>query len=200
MRWIYRSAAAVFFFTALTLTAAPKVNIPAPDFVGVTAEGETIHLASLRGHIVVLEWSNHECPYVRKHYESGNMQSLQKKWTDRGVVWLTVLSSAPGKQGYVDPSRAQELTVERDAHPTAVILDARGKIGKLYDARTTPQMYIIDEKGTLVYMGSIDDERSLRKSSLEGARNHVDEALSELMSGKPVTIQVSAPYGCSIKY
>lgn len=200
MKWLFRSAAIVLFLAVMPLAAEPRLNAPAPDFVGISARGEQINLSSQRGNVVVLEWSNHECPYVRKHYETGNMQSLQEKWTGRGVVWLTIISSAPGKQGYVDPGQAIELTRRRGAHPTAVILDAQGNIGKLYDARTTPHMYVIDERGMLKYMGSIDDKRSLRKSTVEEARNHVDEALRELMNEESVTIQVSTPYGCAVKY
>jgi hypothetical protein len=149
---------------------------------------------------VVLEWTSHECPYVGKHYRGNNMQALQKKWTGQGVVWLSVISSAPGQPGYVSPQQANKLTADRDAAPTAVLFDPTGKVGHAYGARTTPHMYVINGEGVLVYKGGIDDQPTARLQDLKGARNFVDQALSENSQGKPVSVTTSRAYGCSIKY
>ncbi|NNJ94475.1 MAG: redoxin domain-containing protein, partial [Halobacteria archaeon] len=133
-----------------------RVGEPAPDFEGVDTSGNVQRLADYRGKIVVLEWTNHDCPYVRKHYNAGNMQAQQREAAAQDVVWLSVISSAPGKQGHVSPAQADELTTSRDAKPQAVILDTEGRIGRAYNAKTTPHMYIIDAAGKLVYMGGID--------------------------------------------
>lgn len=178
----------------------PQVGEPAPSFTGVTSTGETIALEDLRGKTVVLEWTNHDCPYVVKHYGSGNMQALQKEAADDGVVWISVISSAPGTQGHVDAETANGLTASRDAAPAHVVLDPEGEIGSAYDARVTPHMYVIDGDGTLVYMGGIDDRPSTRPESLEGANNHVRAALTALAEGRAVDPAVTRAYGCSIKY
>ena len=180
--------------------AAPEVNAPAPEFSGLTTSGETVSLANFKGKTLVLEWTNHDCPYVRKHYGSNNMQTLQKETTADGVVWLSVISSAPGTQGHVEAAQADELTVSRDAAPTAIILDPEGTIGKAYAARTTPHMYIIDAEGVLRYKGGIDDKPSSSKSSIEGAHNYVLAALADMGAGREVADPVTRPYGCSVKY
>jgi len=149
---------------------------------------------------VVLEWTNDGCPYVGKHYGTGNMQMLQKHYTEQGVVWLSVISSAPGHQGYVDGERANQLTGDRQAAPTAVLLDPEGTVGRLYGAKTTPHMYIVDPEGTLIYMGGIDDVPSARWRDVENAENYVRTALDEALAGKPVTTAITRPYGCSVKY
>ena len=149
---------------------------------------------------MVLEWTSHECPYVGKHYRGNNMQALQKKWTGQGVVWLSVISSAPGQPGYVSPQQANKLTADRGAAPTAVLFDPTGKVGHAYGARTTPHMYVINGEGTLVYKGGIDDQPTVRLQDLKSARNFVDQALSEISQGKPVSVTASRAYGCSIKY
>jgi len=154
----------------------------------------------LRGHIVVLEWSNNQCPFVGKHYRSGNMQALQKEATSKGVVWLTVLSSAPGEQGNVTAAEANELTRSRGAAPTAVILDSSGVIGRAYGARTTPHMFVIDKTGTLVYMGGIDDRATTDVADIAPAKNYVRLALTAVMSGTAVADPITRPYGCSVKY
>src|SRR5208282_939167 len=141
-----------------TAHAAPQVGKPAPDFSATDANGRTVKLSDYRGKIVVLEWTNDGCPYVKKHYKSGNMQSLQKDAAAKGIVWLTIISSAPGEQGYVDGTGANQLTISRGAAPAEVLLDPQGKIGHLYDARTTPHMFIVNAEGMLVYMGGIDDK------------------------------------------
>ena len=144
--------------TAFSLTAYASVNVgkPAPDFTGVDSQGSKHTLSQYKGKTVVLEWTNHECPYVKKHYNSGNMQKLQKNATNNGIVWLSIISSRPGKQGHVSGEQANQLTQSRNAAPTAVILDETSEIGLLYGAKTTPHMYIIDKTGQLVYMGGID--------------------------------------------
>lgn len=187
---------------ALTPTAhaAPKVGAPAPEFTGATTSGASLSLADLKGKTVILEWTNHDCPFVRKHYGSGNMQALQKEATADGVVWLSVISSAPGTQGYVQPGEADRLTRDRGASPSHVILDPEGGIGKAYGARTTPHMYVIDAKGVLRYMGGIDDRPTTRPADVEGANNYVRAALSDMKSGREVATPVARPYGCSVKY
>jgi peroxiredoxin len=178
----------------------PKVGQPAPAFSAVDDHGTTRSLADYAGKFVVLEWHNQGCPYVQKHYNSGNMQRLQREWTAKGVVWLTIISSAPGTQGYVTPAQSQAYTNEEHASPTAVLLDPSGTVGHLYDARNTPQMFVIDPKGTLIYDGAIDNRPTPNPASLEGATNYVDLALGEALAGKPVTTPVTVPYGCTVKY
>jgi hypothetical protein len=185
---------------ATTLSAAPQVGQPAPAFTATDTKGRTHSLSDFRGKTMVLEWTNHGCPYVQKHYETGNMQALQKDAADDGIVWLSVISSAPGTQGHVSPERADELTQSRDAAPTAVILDPTGKVGKAYDARTTPHMYVINAEGTLMYMGAIDDRPTARHSDIEGARNYVREALAAMEDGDDIPNKVTRAYGCSVKY
>ena len=190
----------VMLAVAGTAAGAPDVGKPAPGFTLPDSDGKQHALADYRGSYVVLEWTNHECPFVRKHYNSGNMQKLQKEATAEGVVWLSVISSAPGTQGHVSPAEANELTRERDAAPSAVLMDPEGTVGKAYGARTTPHMYIIDPQGTLIYMGGIDDKPSTRLSDVETATNYVRVALAEVKDGKPVSDAVTRPYGCSVKY
>jgi peroxiredoxin len=184
---------------ATAAQAVPKVGEAAPAFSATDSNGKTVQLSDYRGKFVVLEWSNAECPFVKKHY-SGNMQSLQKEETSKGVVWLTVISSAPGKQGHVDGKQANALTKERGAAPTAVLLDPSGKIGHAYEAKTTPHMYVVDPKGTLVYMGGIDSIASADADDIPKAKPYVKLALAEAQAGKPVTDAVTKPYGCGIKY
>ena len=183
-----------------TALAAPEVNRPAPAFPGTASDGSTVTLAGLRGKTVVLEWTNHDCPFVRKHYGSGNMQALQKAAAAKGIVWLQVISSAPGEQGHVDGPTAIRLNTERDAAPSNTLIDVDGTIGKAYDARTTPHMFIIDSEGTLVYMGGIDSIRSSRQSDVPKAVNYVHEALQAMEKGASVPNPVTRPYGCSVKY
>lgn len=180
--------------------AGPRVGAPAPDFTAVDTNGRPISLDEYRGRTVVLEWTNHECPFVKKHYEGQNMQALQKKWTERDVVWLTVVSSPPGEQGFTTAELANELTATRGAAPTAVLLDPKGDVGRTYRAQVTPHMYIIQGDGRLAYMGGIDDRPSARADSLQGAKNFVDAALTELAAGKPVTTTTARPYGCTVKF
>ena len=172
----------------------------APAFMLTDSNGRARTLNEFKGKTVVLEWTNHQCPYVGKHYRGNNMQALQKKWTGQGVVWLSVISSAPGEDGHVTPQQANQLTSERNAAPSAVLFDPKGAAGRAYGARTTPHMYIINGDGVLVYMGGIDDKPSARLEDLKGAKNYVDQALTEMAQGKPVSANRSRAYGCSVKY
>ena len=181
--------------------AAPlRINELAPDFRGIDSNGATHNLSDFSGKVVVLEWTNHQCPFVRKHYGASNMQTLQAEATDQDVVWLSIISSAPGQQGYVTAAQANELTASRGASPTAVILDPDGQIGRLYSARTTPHMYVIDPQGNLRYMGRIDNIPSADPADIAGATNYVRAALNSLQAGQPVETTVTQPYGCSVKY
>ena len=177
----------------------PEVGKAAPTFSVADTNGKTHSLAQYRGKWVVLEWLNHGCPYVRKHYDGGAMQALQKKYADK-VVWLSVVSSAPGKQGHFSNEEANELTKEKNAAPAAVLIDSSGTVGRSYHARTTPHMFVINPQGNIVYMGGIDDKNSTRAADLKTARPHVDLALQEALAGKPVSVASSQPYGCSVKY
>jgi peroxiredoxin len=180
--------------------AAPKVGQPAPAFTATDSRGNSVSLAEQRGKFVVLEWTNDGCPFVQKHYRSGNMQALQQAARADGAVWLTVISSAPGKQGHVTGAAADALTEAHKASPTAVLLDESGTVGRAYDARTTPQMFIVDPQGTLIYAGGIDSIPSADTEDIARAKPYVRTALAEAMAGKPVTDAVTKPYGCSVKY
>jgi len=184
------------------VNASAEVTIgkSAPDFTLPGSDGASHSLSEYRGKFVVLEWLNAECPYVRKHYESGNMQALQKKYTDTGVIWLAVNSSAPGKQGHLTAELANEFVAAKKASPSTILLDPDGRVGKLMGASATPHMFVISPTGNVIYAGAIDDNDSTRLSSIEGATNYVASALDEGMSGKRVTIASTQAYGCSIKY
>jgi peroxiredoxin len=172
----------------------------APDFTAVDSNGKSHQLSGFKGKTVVLEWTNDGCPYVQKHYGAGNMQALQKAANEAGVVWLTVVSSAPGTQGHVVGAAANKLTTDRKAQPTAVLLDPTGKVGKLYDAKTTPHMYVISPQGKLVYAGAIDDKPTANQADIKGARNYVTEALTAVAAGKGPAVATTRAYGCSVKY
>lgn len=180
--------------------SAIEINQPAPNFTGKTADGQTISLDQLRGKTVVLEWTNDGCPYVRKHYNSKNMQGLQKDATGKGVVWVQIISSPPGMQGFADGPRAIALNAERGAVPSKTVLDPEGKIGRLYGAQVTPHMYIVDAKGMLAYKGGIDSIASSRAEDLPRAVNYVREALEAMAIGKNVPNPSTRPYGCTIHY
>lgn len=180
--------------------AQPEIGKPAPDFTLKDLSGKDHKLSDYKGKIVVLEWVNYGCPFVKKHYESKNMQNLQKAATDAGVVWLAVCSSAPGKQGNETPETAKAKTTELGSAATAYLKDEDGSVGKLYDAKTTPEMFIVDKEGTLVYMGAIDDKPTPGPESIASAKNHVKAAVMEVMDGKPVTTATTKSYGCSVKY
>lgn len=177
----------------------PETGKAAPAFRVADTNGKTHSLDQYKGKWVVLEWLNHGCPYVKKHYGGGAMQALQKKYAGK-VVWLSIVSSAPGKQGHHSNEEANELTKEKGAAPHAVLIDETGTVGRAYDARTTPHMFVINPQGNIVYMGGIDDKNSTREADLKTARPHVDIALQEALAGKPVSVATSQPYGCNVKY
>jgi len=193
-------AATLALGLSTSAVAAPTLGQAAPGFTAKDGEGKTRSLAEFKGKTVVLEWTNGGCPYVKKHYDSANMQGLQKSATKDGVVWLTLISSAPGKQGYVAPGEAKTWKASTGAGSTALLLDPGGQVGKAYDAKTTPHMYVVDKAGKLVYMGGIDDKPVADPASLKGAKNHVVAALADVKAGRAVSTPASKPYGCSIKY
>lgn len=180
--------------------AAPEIGQTAPDFTTQTVEGETITLSALQGQPVVLEWHNHECPFVVKHYQQGHMQALQKAYVDKGIKWLRVISSAPGKQGHLSDDDAKTLIAEAGVSANYTIRDESGEIGKLYDAKTTPHMFVIDAEGALAYMGAIDSIRSVNSDDIAKATPYVSNALDALIAGEAITVSSTAPYGCSVKY
>jgi peroxiredoxin len=180
--------------------AQAVVGSAAPAFTATDSHGQSHSLDQYRGKYVVLEWHNQGCPYTKKHYESGNMQSLQKEWTAKGVTWFTVISSAPGEQGYQTDAQENAYLAEMHADPTAVLMDPQGKLGHLYGAKTTPEMYVIDPSGKLIYEGAIDDRPTPDVSDIKGADNYLNDALTEAMAGKPVLKSYTRSYGCSVKY
>ena len=195
-------------FTALAVIAAcaasgarPRSSAsPRPTSRSPTSNGKPVSLSDFRGKTVVLEWNNPGCPFVKKHYGSGNMQKTQAAAAKDGVVWLTINSGAPGKQGHMNGAEAKAFVASAGARPAAYLLDPRGVVGKAYDAKTTPHMYVVNKAGTLVYAGGIDDKPTANPADINGARNHVLAALSELKAGKAVSVATSRPYGCSVKY
>lgn len=193
-------ALAALAVMAAPAAAAPVVGQPAPNFKLADTNGKAVTLADYRGKTVVLEWSNPECPFVKKHYGSGNMQKAQAAAARDGVVWLTINSSASGKQGHMNGGQAKSFVSKAGARPSAYLLDPRGVVGKVYDAKTTPHMFIVNKAGTLVYAGGIDDKPTPNPADVTSARNHVLAALAELKAGKAVSVSTSRPYGCSVKY
>ncbi|MFP4275975.1 MAG: thioredoxin family protein [Wenzhouxiangella sp.] len=186
---------------ASPLSAAPTIGQPAPDFSVIDTQGQVHALSDFAGQTVVLEWTNHDCPFVVKHYSAGNMQDQQRLARDKhGAVWLTVISSRAGEQGHVSPDQADELTTSRNAYPSAVLLDESGDMGRAYDARVTPHMYIIDADGILRYMGGIDSNPSRHPADIPDATQYVVAALEQMAAGEPVGEAVTRPYGCTIKY
>lgn len=192
--------AALFIALPQTASATPDVGKPAPSFTGTDSRGKAISLDGYKGKTVVLEWTNHDCPYVRKHYSADNMQTLQREAAKDGIVWLQVISSAPGLEGHVAGPEAEALNRKRKAAPSGTVLDPDGKIGRLYAARHTPTMVVIDPKGTLAYYGAIDDNSNWHPDSIKGARNHVRTALADLKAGRAVSVAKTRAYGCSVKY
>jgi hypothetical protein len=185
---------------ALSADATPRPGTHAPAFAVKDIAGRTVSLADYSGKTVILEWTNNGCPFVGKHYDSGNMQALQRRFTAVGDAWLTVVSSAPGEQGYVTPDQARADIARWHAAPTDYLLDPDGVLGHLYDARATPHMVVIDPRGTLVYIGAIDDKPSVDVADVKTAKNYVSMALEELAAGKPVSVSATRDYGCSVKY
>lgn len=195
-----KSLIAALFTLSGAAVAAPAIDAPAPAFLGATSSGETISFDQFKGKTIILEWTNDGCPFVQKHYETGNMQATQKAANKLDVVWITVISSAPGKQGHADAVRANLLTAERAAEPDFVLLDEDGSVGKAFGAKTTPQMALIDQAGVLRYQGAIDDKPSTNHATVPGAVNYLLAALASVNAGKPVAIKETKPYGCSVKY
>src|SRR5258708_28847479 len=180
--------------------AAPQIGQPAPDFTSLDSQGKPVQLHAYRGKTIVLEWTNADCPYTRKHYNSGNMQGMQSLAQQNGVVWLTVISSAPGKQGYVNGPAADALTQSRKAVPAAVLLDPQGAVARLYAAKTTPHLFVIDKNGTLQYMGGMDSIATADEADIPRAEPYLKEAMLAVVQGNTVAHPVTRPYGCSIKY
>ncbi len=185
---------------AAVSVAAPEVGKPAPEFTLTDSNGKSHNLSDFKGKVVVLEWLNHGCPFVQKHYDGGNMQGLQKKYAGEGVVWLSIVSSAPGKQGHMSPEETNKTKAEKNSAATAVLLDEDGKVGRLYNAKVTPELFVINKEGVLVYAGAIDDKKSTDAADVAGAKNHVAAALDETLAGKPVSVPTTTAYGCSVKY
>ena len=199
MKTIAKSAVVLLSIIGTAL-AAPQTGQPAPDFTLTDSNGKSHKLSDFKGKFVVLEWLNHGCPFVVKHYGSSNMQKLQKEFTGKDVVWLSIASSAPGKQGHMTPAETNLAKEEKGSAATAVLLDADGTVGRLYEAKVTPHMFVVNPDGVLIYMGAIDDVKSVDAADIAGAKNLVKQALDEAMAGKPVSEPVTAAYGCGVKY
>lgn len=199
MKHILKSTLALVI-AAGTAVAAPQVGAPAPEFTLTDSNGTSHNLSDFQGKFVVLEWLNHGCPFVVKHYDSGNMQNLQKEYTGKDVVWLSIVSSAPGKQGHMSPAETNQAKADKGAAPTAVLIDEDGTVGKLYDAKVTPELFVINPEGTLIYAGAIDDKKSVDPADIEGATNYIKQALDEALAGNPVSTPQTEAYGCSVKY
>lgn len=193
-------AFALFILGTISAVAAVKTGEAAPDFKLKDLSGTEHSLSDFKGKIVVLEWTNYGCPFVKKHYGSGNMQALQEKYTKKGVVWLTICSSAPGKQGYFTTEEWVKKSEEAKSKGTAILPDPTGATGKLYGAKTTPHMFVIDAAGKLAYQGAIDSNRSFDPKTIKGATNYVAEAVDALLKGEDVAEKETKSYGCSVKY
>lgn len=200
IKTFFLGALAVLALSAAPALAAPEIGKAAPDFTATDSNGKEHKLSDFKGKIVVLEWNNPECPYVKKHYDAKNMQKLQEEETAKGVVWLTVNSGAEGKQGHLTGDAANAYIADKGAKPTAYLLDGKGEIGKAYDAKTTPHMYVIDQSGNLAYEGAIDDNDSANPADASTAQNYVSAAIDALEAGKPVETSKTKPYGCGVKY
>lgn len=187
-------------FGAQGLMAKVTTGETAPDFTLTAQDGKTYSLSDFKGQHVVLEWFNEDCPYVKKHYESQNMQKLQRQFTDQGAAWLMLASSPEGQQGYLTAEQASEVLKAQKASPTALLLDPEGEVGRAYGAQTTPHMFVINPKGQVVYQGAIDDKPSTRPSTLEDATPYFANALTASLKGETISPSDTKPYGCSIKY
>ncbi|MDF2604348.1 redoxin family protein [Sphingomonas sp.] len=191
---------AIVALAAMPAAAEQTTGQPAGNFRLMDADGNAVTLSQFKGRPVVLEWNNPGCPFVQKHYDSGNMQAAQAKAKAMGAAWLTINSGAPGKQGHMTGAEAKAFLAAQKAQPTAYLLDPQGRVGKGYGAKTTPHMYLIDASGKLVYQGGIDDKPTADKADIPGARNHLLAALGEVKAGKKVSVPEARPYGCSVKY
>jgi len=190
----------IFFFTAVTIFSQVEIDTKAPDFSLISSKGEKIALSDYSGKYVVLEWINFECPFVKKHYSTNNMQKLQKEFMDKDVVWLLVCSSADGKQGHFTYDEINSRIEELEINATAYLIDEDGKVGKQYGAKTTPHMFIINPEGNLIYAGAIDNKPSTKNEDVVGAENYIRSALNSVLEGKEIKTKTSVPYGCSVKY
>jgi peroxiredoxin len=200
IRRLALAAALTLPLLAAAPAGAQTVGQPAPDFSAPDLLGKPVKLSDFKGKYVVLEWVNPECPYVRRHYDTGNMPELQKELATKGVVWLAVNSSSQSSGEFTPPEQMAKWIADKGGAPRATLIDKDGKVGRLYGARTTPHMYVIDPQGKLIYAGAIDDKRWASAEETKSARNHVRAALTEAMSGKPVSVAATSPYGCSVKY
>jgi peroxiredoxin len=196
----YLTYLTILALSATLSLAGVEVGSTAPDFTLTNASGKTTTLNEYKGKTVVLEWTNYECPFVVKHYSGGNMQNLQKEFTGKGVVWLSIVSSAKGKQGYLDPAQASSAAEKQKINATALLLDPDGKVGTAYGAKTTPHMFIVSAEGKVIYAGAIDDKPSTNATDIASSQNYVKTALEEVLAGKPVTTSSTKSYGCSVKY
>src|SRR2546427_9649136 len=194
------TALAVSVARAIYATDVPPVGSSAPEFSLTDAKGKPHSLSQYKGKYVVLEWFNPECPFVKKHYGSGNMQKLQQEYTGKGVIWLTIDSNAPGTEGNITPEEAQKITASWKTHQTALLLDPEGKAGRAYGAKNTPNMVIINPEGKIAYEGAIDSKATPNPADIPNSTNYVKAALDESLTGKPVTTSQTKPYGCSVKY
>ena len=195
-----RRLALALALAATSAWAAAPVGQPAPDFTAPDLQGKPVKLSDYKGKFVVLEWTSPECPYVRRHYNSGNMPSLQKELGAKEVVWLTVNSTSQSSSEFKTPQEMAKWMKEKGATPKATLIDKDSKVGRLYDACTTPHMYVVDPQGKLIYAGAIDDKRWASTEETKSAKNHVRTALGEAMAGKPVSVSATSPYGCTVKY
>jgi len=199
MNIITKATLALALFAAPAI-AAPEVGQPAPGFTLTDSNGQSHNLSDFKGKLVVLEWLNHGCPFVVKQYDSGNMQKLQKEYTGKDVVWLSIVSSAPGKQGNLSPAETNAAKAAKGSGATAILLDEDGTVGKLYDAKVTPELFVVSPEGLLIYAGAIDDKKSVDPADVAGAKNYVKQALDEALAGQAVSEPVTTAYGCSVKY
>jgi glutathione peroxidase-family protein len=190
----------LLFISNLLLAQSAKINEAAPDFKLEDSSGQEHALSAYKGKYIVLEWNNFGCPFVRKHYDSGNMQKLQKTYREKGVIWLTICSSAKGKQGFFEGTELKNRIKQEGVTADAYLLDRTGNVGKMYGAKTTPHMFIVNPEGKLIYGGAIDDKASTDREDIAGATNYVQVVLNAAMAGNPLPLQVTTPYGCSVKY
>ena len=197
---IVRKATLALVLAASPALAVAEVGQPAPGFTLTDSNGQSHNLSDFKGKFVVLEWLNHGCPFVIKHYDSGSMQKLQKEYTGQDVIWLSVVSSAPGKQGHLSPAETNQAKEEKGSAATAILIDGGGTVGQLYGAKVTPELYVINPAGDLIYAGAIDYKKSVDPADVAGATNHVKQALDEALAGHPVSTPRTEPYGCSVKY
>jgi peroxiredoxin len=201
MNHVFRlTALAAALGTSASVLAAAAVGQPAPAFSAVDTSGKTVSLADFKGKTVVLEWVNPGCPYVKKHYDSANMPATQKNAVAKGAVWLTINSTHAGASDYMPPAALAGWMKDKGGAPTATLMDADGKVGRAYGARTTPHMYVIDPKGTLAYVGAIDSKPTANPADIKTATNYVNQAVAEVVAGKPVSQPATQAYGCSVKY